>query len=80
MKFETEARLNGVSTIFRFLTPCLIGILLAMTTSLLTDIRAMRNDLNNHLQFDMAEITNRLTAIETQLKSLDWLTQAKGRR
>ena len=80
VKPETESRLNGVGMVFRFVTPCMIGVLLAMTSYLLGDIRDMRSDLTNHLVNDMQTITNRLTAIETQLKSLDWLTKAKERK
>lgn len=80
MKPDVEARLNGVSVVFRFVTPCMIGILMAMTSYLLGDIRQMRSDLTNHLVHDMQKMTNRLTAIETQLKALGWLTRAKERK
>ena len=67
MKPDVEARLNGVSVVFRFITPCMIGILMAMTSSLLSDIREMRFSLSNHLNTDVKEISERLARIEQQL-------------
>ena len=79
MKEETVWRLNGWGSIFRFITPLLVGILLAQFNWSQTDQREFRKEvkadiaqiqvsLDNHIKTDFAELKDRLIVIETLLQ------------
>ena len=68
MKEEMAQRINGVGILFRFVTPIMVGILLAITSGFLSEMRWLRNALDNHLQTDVADIRERLARIEAQLE------------
>ena len=75
---------NGWLVALRFLTPLMIGVLLAQfnwaqadqrefRTEIKGNIAQIRVSLENHIRTDFAEVKNRLIAIET-------LLQIKGKR
>mgnify|MGYP001566897521 CR=1 FL=1 len=73
------ARANGWLVLLRFLTPLMIGVLLAQfnwaqadqrefRTEIKEDIAKIRVSLENHLSGNFADLKNRLVAIETLLQ------------
>ena len=70
MNDVTKNKLNGFGSDFRFITPVMTGIIIAMLTYILTDIRTVKISLDNHLQHSMVAVYERLTTIEIKLEML----------
>ncbi len=71
MKQETVIKVNGIGAILRFVTPVMVGILMAMVAQDMNMRKAMELkvdniniSLNNHLQHDVADIKSSLMRIE----------------
>ncbi len=64
MKKYIEDKINGYGPVFRFITPVLLVITMAMTGYVLSDIKEVRKKLSHHLEFTIPKITSRLLRVE----------------
>jgi len=68
MNGDTIKKLNGAGTVMRFVTPVMVGIVLAMVSILLGNIKDVQVKLDNHLQHEMKTVCERLSGLEATQK------------
>ena len=64
-------KINGVGSLFRFITPVLITIVIFILGQILSDTKELKNLFGNHLEHHRVieiKIGERLSSIETLLK------------
>ncbi len=67
MKPELVNKINGFGMVLRFITPCMVGVVIVLMTHFLGEMSKMRTSLDNHLQTDVRVIGERLARIEERL-------------
>ena len=70
MRKEIVDKINGYGVLLRFITPLLLGIILALHTYMLNDVQDIKRNITNHINHDFISVMERLATIETQLDML----------